>query len=201
MPFLLYKPNKNNSGHGLGLQFNSKDQNLFLTIVKQTGFSEGGKGTFKGGKECRVALGAHEIGGILAVINGLKLPSYKTEKITLAPARHEQKYHHESEKQSCKISFSPYITKEGEVRGLSISIFQTIKESGEGTPFSFWAGIDEMFLLEEYLKFVLGHFNAADYSADKKKREEALKTPKKETAPKTKEEPAAQQEESEEEAW
>ncbi len=171
----LYKPNKSNKGHAIGLRFNSKDQNLFLSIIKQNGFAENGKGKFNGGKQCLVALGAHEVGGILAVVNGLKLPQYKTDKITLTPQRHEQQYHHESEKQSVKMKFAPYITQEGEVKGLSISIHQKEKSDNQETSYSFWASIDEMFLLEQYLHFVLEHFNTAEYSADKKAREEKFK--------------------------
>lgn len=174
--FSAYKPNSANKGHGLGLQFNSKEQVLFLNLIKQNGFNTNGKGKFNGGKQVTVALGAHEIGGILAVIDGLKSPIYASDKATLKPKRRKQEYHHESEKQSLKITFSAYEDKDsGEVKGLSISVSQTLKQSKEQTGYSFWAGLDESYLIEEYLKFVLGHFFAADYAEDKKKRAESLK--------------------------
>ena len=182
--FSQYKPNQSNKGHGLGLQFNSKEEVLFLNLIKQNGFNANGKGKFNGGKQVTVALGAHEIGGILAVIDGLKSPIYASEKATLKPKRHKQEYHHESEKQSLKISFSAYEDKDsGEVKGLSISVLQTVKENSEKNSYSFWAGLDESYLIEEYLKFVLGHFFSADYAEDKKKRAENYK----EGAPKKKE--------------
>jgi hypothetical protein len=180
--FTQYKPNGSNKGHGIGFQFNSKEEVLFLNVIKQNGFNANGKGKFNGGKQVTVALGAHEIGGILAVIDSLKSPLYSTDKATLKPKRREQSYHHESAKQSLKITFSAYEDKTtGEVKGLSISVLQTVKESSEKNSYSFWAGVDESYLIEEYLKFVLGHFFAADYAEDKKKRAEAAKngpTPK-----------------------
>lgn len=172
----LYKPNQSNKGHGIGFQFNSKEEVLFLNVIKQNGFNANGKGKFNGGKQVTVALGAHEVGGILAVIESLKAPLYKTDKATLKPNRRKQEYHHESAKQSLKITFSAYEDKEsGEVKGLSISVLQTVKEGAEKNSYSFWAGVDESYLVEAYLKFVLEHFFAADYAEDKKKRAEAAK--------------------------
>ena len=187
MPRTLYKPNQSNKGHGIGFQFNSKEEVLFLNVIKQNGFNESGKGKFSGGKQVTVALGAHEIGGILAVIDSLKSPIYANEKATLKPIRRKQEYHHESAKQSLKITFSAYEDKTtGEVKGLSISVLQTVKEGSEKNSYSFWAGADEYFLIEEYLKFVLGHFFAADYAIDKKIRAEKFKdgdgNPKREVA-------------------
>jgi hypothetical protein len=171
----LYKPNKSNKGHAIGLEFNSKDQNLFLSVIKQNGFNPNGKGKFNGGKQVKVALGAHEVGGILSVISDLKQPIYKTDRATLIPTRRTQEYHHESEKQSCKIKFSPYVAQDGTVNGLSFSVIQTDKKTTETTTYSFWAAPDEFSLLEEYLKFVLDHFFTADYSAKKKARDEKFK--------------------------
>lgn len=199
--FSAYKPNSSNKGHGLGLQFNSKEQVLFLNLIKQNGFNANGKGKFNGGKQVTVALGAHEIGGILAVIDSLKAPIYSTDKASLKPKRREQAYHHESEKQSLKITFSAYLDKDiSEVKGLSISVLQTVKESGEKNSYSFWAGVDESYLIEEYLKFVLGHFFSADYAEDKKKRAENFKegAPKKEKAAETKKQEPKTQESDEE---
>jgi len=176
MPFAAYKPNQSNKGHGLGLEFNSKEQVLFLKVIKQNGFNANGKGKFSGGKQVTVAFGAHEVGGILAVIDSLKSPLYSTDKATLKPNRRKQEYHHESAKQSLKITFSAYEDKAtGEVKGLSISVLQTVKEGSEKNSYSFWAGVDESYLIEEYLKFVLGHFFSADYAENKKKRAEAAK--------------------------
>ena len=172
----LYKPNQSNKGHGIGFQFNSKEEVLFLNVIKQNGFGANKKGKFLGGKQVTIALGKHEIGGILAVIDSLKSPLYETDKATLKPNRRKQEYHHESAKQSLKITFSAYEDKDsGEVKGLSVSVLQTVKESSEKNNYSFWAGVDESYLIEEYLKFVLGHFFAADYAEDKKKRAEAAK--------------------------
>lgn len=185
MSFQLFKPNNSNKGHGLGLQFNSKEEVLFLNVIKQNGFNANNKGKFLGGKQVTVALGAHEIGGILAVIDGLKSPIYASDKATLKPKRRKQEYHHESEKQSLKISFSAYEDKDsGEVKGLSISVLQTLKADSEKNSYSFWAGLDESYLIKEYLKFVLGHFFSADYAEDKKKRAENFKegAPKKDKA-------------------
>jgi len=198
--FSQYKPNSSNKGHGLGLQFNSKEEVLFLNLIKQNGFNANGKGKFNGGKQVTVALGKHEIGGILAVIDGLKHPIYASDKATLKPKRRKQEYHHESEKQSLKITFSAYEDKDsGEVKGLSISVLQTLKADSEKNSYSFWAGVDESYLIEEYLKFVLGHFFSADYAEDKKKRAENFKEgvakkdkaaePAKATAPEKQDEP------------
>lgn len=172
----LYRPNKNNTGHSLALSFNSKDESFFISIAKQNGFSEGGKGKFTGGKKCLVCLGKSEIGGILYVISGLKESIYKNEKATLCPSRYEQDYFHQSAKQTVKLKFSPYLDKQTNiVKGLNIWISHTDKETGESTSYTYGAPPDEFTLLEEYLKFVLTHFFSAAYSAEKKKREEALK--------------------------
>ena len=202
--FSQYKPNSSNKGHGLGFQFNSKEEVLFLNLIKQNGFNANGKGKFNGGKQVTVALGKHEIGGILAVIDGLKHPIYASDKATLKPKRRKQEYHHESEKQSLKITFSAYEDKDsGEVKGLSISVLQTLKADSEKNSYSFWAGVDESYLIEEYLKFVLGHFFSADYAEDKKKRAENFKegAPKKDKAAEPAKAPALEKrEESDDEA-
>ncbi len=152
----LYKPNNSGSGHGLGLRFNAKESVFFLSIIKQNGFNENGKGKFNGGKECVAALGLHEIGGLLGIIEVLKAPIIANEKATLIPTRREHKYHHESAKQSLQIKFAPYVdTATQIVKGLSISVVQTMKEGGEKTSFSFWAGLDEIYVLENFAKFGL----------------------------------------------
>ena len=78
-----------------------------------------------------------------------------------------------------------------------------MKADSEKNSYSFWAGVDESYLIEEYLKFVLGHFFSADYAEDKKKRAENFKegAPKKDKAAEPAKAPALEKrEESDDEA-
>ena len=174
----LYKPNAKNSGHAIGLNFNSKEGRLFVQLIKQVGWDDSTKtGTFKGGKFFNVTFNAHEIGAALNCIES----SIAT------------KLFHKTDKGSTSIEWAPFVRALPSDRttgvqpppprailhekrdGITLSVNPRATEANkEPVKFGFWFNESEARLLKEYLRFVLSHFFTAEYSADKQRREEAF---------------------------
>ena len=157
----LYKPNANGTGHAIGLQFNSKDGALFAQFIKQTGWDANTKkGVFKNGKKFNLKFNASEIGVILNCIERGKAA----------------KLFHQSEKGNTSIELKEYTSKkDGQRDGFTISVNPRDTEGEKGELFGFWFNAGEARLLKEYLQFALQHFFSAEYSAEKKRREEYYK--------------------------
>jgi hypothetical protein len=174
MGLQFFKPNKSVKGALAHFTFNSKDGALYLQLVRQTGYDESRHiGSFKDGAKLNVKFNAPEIGGFLR---------------TLREAKPCKFVHRTADGKITNITFGTYNAKDSDVlAGFGLSIVQ-----GD-TKFSIPFTLDETYLLEEYLKYVLSHFFDAIYSEDKQraaeynKKNEAKSSPKKE--PK-KEEPA-----------
>ncbi len=162
----FYKPNSTQKGHALGLSFNSKEGKLFLQFIKQTSWDATKKrGGFKDGAKFNITLNATEIGALL----------------NCAERSIPGKLFHASEKGNTSIDYGPYAKKvaEGEKAardGMTISV-NPRANAGEEKPqqFGFWWNEAETRLFKEYLTFVLDHFFSADYSAEKKKKDEYFK--------------------------
>ena len=165
----FYKPNAANSGHLLGLKFNSKEGSLYAQFVKQTKWDAAAhKGCFQGGAKFNIKVNATEIGAILNIIE-----RGKTEKLF-----------HQSPKGNTSIEIKPFTKKaaEGETpvkNGFTISVNPRAND-GEEKPqtFGFWFNESEARLLKEYLQYALRHFFDALYSFDKAERAEYLKNQK-----------------------
>jgi hypothetical protein len=150
----FYKPNAKNTGSAVGFNFNSKEGALHAQFVKQTGPK-----SFKGGKRFNVKFNATEIGVFLNCIERGRA----------------EKLFHQSEKGNTSIEIKEYLSNDVK-NGFTISVNPRANE-GEEKPqqFGFWFNAAEARTLKEYLQFVLGHFFAAEYSADKQRRAEYAK--------------------------
>lgn len=155
----FYKPNAAGTGHAIGFQFDSKKGALYAQFVKQTGWNaDTKKGSFQEGAKFNLKFNEIEIGVILNCIErgrGAKL-------------------FHQSEKGNTSIELKEYVSKKDNSKdGFTISVNPRANE-GEDKPqtFGFWFNAGEARTLKEYLQFVLDHFFAAEYSAEKKRRAE-----------------------------
>ena len=69
MPLQFYSANKLGTGGALSVNFNSKDQSVFLSIIKQVNWDEKTKkGSFRGGKTLKFKLSLDEVGGLINTI-------------------------------------------------------------------------------------------------------------------------------------
>jgi hypothetical protein len=148
----LYHPNKNNTGFACSFSQSDKDNTIFATLLKQSGWnSQLGVGTFKESKNdpkknVNIKLESVEVAAILDCID-------RGRAFTTM---------HDGEKQKKSIQFSPWMNKvaEGEKptqRGYSFSITVTDKDDST-TKNSFYIGLTfpEARLVREFLIFALG---------------------------------------------
>lgn len=158
----LFKPNAKGQGHAVGISFNSKDGKIFFKFIKQTGWDEKTKrGKFQGGQMFNITFNATEVGGILNCIE-----RGSTDKLF-----------HSSGKGDTSIEWAPLVNKATNVKnGVTVSVNprgQEVKEGEKPLQFGFWFNNAEARLLKEYLQFALDHIFTAEYSAEKKKFQEA----------------------------
>lgn len=148
----FFKPNKSVKGALASFSFNSKDGALYIQLVRQTTYDEKRHiGGFKDGAKLNTKFNAMEIGGLLRSLKELK----------------EAKFIHTTPESKTNITFGPYNKKDSdELAGFGMRIYKG--EESFSVPFS----LDEAYLLEEYLKYVLTHFFDAIYSEDKKRAAE-----------------------------
>lgn len=152
MSLNFYKPNKSVKGALASFSFNSKDGALYIQLVRQTSYDEKRHiGGFKDGAKLNTKFNAMEIGGLLRSLKELK----------------EAKFIHTTPESKTNITFGPYNKKDSdELAGFGMRIYKG--EESFSVPFS----LDEAYLLEEYLKYVLTHFFNAIYYEDKKRAAE-----------------------------
>jgi hypothetical protein len=170
----IYKPNKNITGSGASFSFNSKEGDLFVSMIKQVSW-ENGKGSFKGGDSVTFKLNTWEIGGVLDSI------------LTNRPF---ETCHKSSEGEvTTWIKFNPYFVKDENKEdiqkgyGLIVNRVKGDDKKSFLLGFNFW----EASSLVEYFRFALQHIFAAIYAQDKadaKERAEKKGTANKTTAPK-----------------
>lgn len=175
MAIQFYKPTQKVTGSACSFSFNSKDECLYIQLVKQVGYDPAKRlGSFNGGEKVNLKFSMTEIGGMIdALERNVPFSAF-----------------HSSEART-GINFDPYIDKVSNLqKGFSLRINQT---SGDNKiSFALGFTFPEMVQIREYLKFVLEHCFSANYSADKKayldkvkKKEESAKaTPIKKEEPK-----------------
>lgn len=146
MGLLLFKPNKSVKGHSACFTFNSKDNAIFLQLVKQTGWTND-VGTFTGGQKLQVKFSIWEVGNMIDALKNNK--EYKT--------------YHDGINQQLNISLSPYM-KEGKQLGYGLKIYQTAGESKTG--FLLGLTFGEAVVVSKWLENALVHIFDAIYSAD-----------------------------------
>jgi len=159
MSLEIYKPNKNMTGCGASFSFNSKEGDLFISMIKQVGW-ENGKGSFKGGDSTTFKLSQWEVGGIIDSI------------ITNRPF--ETCHKSDEGKVTTWIKFNPYIVKDKDGNetqkgyGLVVNKIKGDDKKSFLLGFNFW----EASTLVEYFRFSLTHIFSADYALDKQKAKE-----------------------------
>jgi hypothetical protein len=144
--FVIYRANKNNTGHALnlGLYANQDGSTSFhVKIAKQTGKDANDNGVFDWKGACNAKLNAIELGEILSVIRGIK-PKVGPDGKGL---------YHTTDKATTTIAFE---TMENSPFGnFSLRISRTEKEGGNkfsGLLALSWA---EAMVIEELLKFAV----------------------------------------------
>lgn len=160
----IYKAKANKNGTACSFSFNSKDQALFINLIKQVGWDESTKkGSFKGGDKCNVKFSMAEIGGLIDTIEKGR-PS---------------KGYHSSQNQTIQYTFAPYyLGPEGgdkKLAGFSLSVFRQTGEEKEKKAFQIGFNFGEAVMLREYFRSVLGRMFGAIYSEDKQRYEAAVK--------------------------
>lgn len=158
----FYKPNKSAKGSLASISFNSKSEKkgIFIEMVKQTGWdNQTGTGSFKDGDKVNVKLSLIEAAGIMRAIE---------QNCAAAP----KGFYHKSQTGTATINFTPY-EREGAQVGFSLGIS---KQEGTGERKNFYIGLDfnESRLLQEFLRFCLGHVFQGMYS-DAVKKAKAVK--------------------------
>lgn len=165
----FYKSNKSIKGCGASFSFNSKDEALFISLIKQSGYDEARHiGQFQGAKVV-VKSGITEIGALLDVLN--RNVPYSTV--------------HTTKDSKVQIWFEPYIIGEGDAK-VQKGYGLKIKKDEESflMPFNF----SEAQVLKEYFSFVLRHIFSAQYAEAKKAYKEKVEKQDKPIAvPKTEE--------------
>lgn len=182
----LYKPNAQNKGNLLSINFSAKtnkttpegrveqrgDKSVYLSFVSQSSWDEKTKtGGFKEGKKCNVKLSPTEAAGII----------YAIEKNTTLAAGMGQKYvYHDGETTATTVVFEPYFKKEkqgdkwvttGEQKGFLFKVTKTEKSNKDNNQ-SWAVGITfaEAWLVKTYLDDALVHIYTALFSEDVGKR-------------------------------
>lgn len=149
MPLEFYSPKSDISrGGALFVTFNSKDANVTLTVLSQTGWNaETKKGSFKGGQRANIKLSKDEIGALIYAISN-------------------------------KTAFKFYHQYEGRVTSGSFSFYEKDDRAGFGlivdkdnTKFKVGLGLGSAETLKTFLLFSLHHMFSAIYAADKKAAE------------------------------
>ena len=187
----FYKPTQKITGAACSFSFNSKEECVFIQLIKQVSYDAGKRlGTFNGGEKINLKFSMTETAGMIdALERNVAYSMFHTTPVA-----------------KTGINFEPYMDQVALTqKGFSLKIHQTAGENKIGFLLGFT--FPEMALVKEYLKFALTHCFTAIYSADKKafadslKKKEEAATSASKAAPKTKQpeaapEPTAQAEES-----
>ena len=180
MSLQFYSANKSNTGAMSSWSFNSKDQSVWVRLIKQTGSNQsasgGTNGTYKGGAAINVKFNIDEVGGIIRSARVLEPVSF----------------FHKNPNNQTTIRFAPFEVK-GQ-NGTSVRYGLSFKQGD--LEFKIGLSIGQAEALAQYLEFSLGHIFSADYAADKKRALDAQS--KKVTAPETSEQDEGATEETQE---
>lgn len=161
MALTIFSGNKTGTGGAMFVTFASKDQAVYLKIVKQTEWNEKtSKPSFAGGAIVNIKLSMDEVGDYIHAVAG----------------HTACKFYHEFNKEVTSGNFSywskDYTGKDGKPaksEGFGLSI----KKGEIQAKIGFSLGAAEKF--SQYLQFALNHMFSAIYAQDKKEFEEYLK--------------------------
>lgn len=141
----FYKPNSKNTGTACSFSVNPKDESIWSSLIKQSGWNEAKKiGSFSENqnnpsKSVKIKFSLAEAAGLLDAIE----------------RQAEFSAFHNSEKQSIQIKFSPYI-KDNKQVGYSYIVNKTDKQNSENKQ-SYLIGLyfNEARLLKQFLVYAL----------------------------------------------
>lgn len=158
----IFKSSKSIKGCAAGISFNSKEQCLFIQLVKQTSYNEETRlGSFAGGEKVTIKSSKAEIGSLLDVLR--RNVPYSTV--------------HRSRDAMTQIYFEPYFivnneTQQKEHKGYGLRVIKKSQDKESKFLMSFNFGEAE--LLRSYLNFALDHMHGAEYAAEKKRYSDKL---------------------------
>ena len=159
MPINFYKPTQKVTGAACSFSFNSKEECVFIQLIKQVSYNAGKRlGTFNGGEKINLKFSMTETAGMIdALERNVAYSMFHTTAVA-----------------KTGINFEPYMDQVTLTqKGFSLKIHQTAGENKIGFLLGFT--FPEMALVKEYLKFSLEHCFTAIYSADKKAFADNLK--------------------------
>lgn len=140
----FYKPNSKNTGSACSF-YKTKDGAIMFSMIKQSSWNEQKKtGSFQGNKDnpngnVKVKLSLAEAAGFIDCV----------ERDV------ETKEYHNSPNQTIQIKFSPYVDREGQKKGFSLSVSKQSKDSQDKPSFVIGLNYKESRLLKEYLSFII----------------------------------------------
>lgn len=150
MPLTFLKPKDLVKGAGLSCSFNSKGENIKISLIKQNleiGKEIDSQKAFENGKSISVDLSLAEAGGLCLFLNGVE-NEYVIKKIGIA-----------GEEKS-------FVFSKVENKGHKVTFFE--KSEVNENKISFGLTDPEKFILIKYINFSLDHIFSAIYSQDKK---------------------------------
>lgn len=161
MAIQFYSPNKKNTGAAAFLSSNSKDGAMYVKFVKQNGWNEKTQnGIFAGGSILNVKFNIFEIGEMLHAIT----------------TQGNWSFYHKVKDSVTSGAFKYYemaITKKDGSPGTKVG-FTFWAKSGEND-YKVGLTMGAVRAFAAYLSFVLDRVFQADYAADKKRYEDAMK--------------------------
>lgn len=169
MPLSFFAGNKSNTGGAAYVSFNSKEEAVFIKIVKQTEWNTTtNHAVFKGGQTINFKLTLDEVGGLIETIRN----------------RGKIAFFHSFDKNTTTGNFNYFEIPSKEPnrdprRGFGLSL----KNNGVDYKVAFTLGSAEN--LMEYLKFALTHCYSAIYAIDIKDAKEYLAKKKTAESPAT----------------
>jgi hypothetical protein len=152
------KGNKNNTGMLTTVAFNSKEEAVFISLIRQTGWSaEHNRPTFGGGERIVIKINPIEVAGIITAIEKRDAFSFFHSFDGAAGTNGSLKYmEQQKDDGSTRCGFGLYMKKDGKDYKTSFTV-------AEATEMSF------------FLRFSLDHIYSAIYSAAKQQAEEFKK--------------------------
>lgn len=161
MGLTIFSGNKTVTGGAMFVTFQSKDQAVYLKIVKQTEWNEKtAKPSFTGGAVVNIKLSMDEVGDYIHAVAG----------------HTARKFYHEFNKEVTSGNFSYWskdFTDKAGKPAKSEGFGLSIKKGEIQAKIGFSLGAAEKF--SQYLQFALNHMFSAIYAQDKKEQEEYMK--------------------------
>jgi len=160
MSVQFYKPTKTIKGTASRFSLNTKNECVFLSLIKQVGW-DGKNGSFKGGAQCVTKLSVVEMGRFVAVMD---------KNLT-------ESFFHTSENQTVQIKFSPYYSQQNtsDQKGFSLLVTKTNNQTKTNTSFLMGFNFGEAVALRQFFVFAMDRVFAYLHQKEKKEFEDKQK--------------------------